>query len=47
MDAASMIMGGAIASIAWIAFIPAIRRSGARTSGSDSCGGDAPTHGAT
>jgi hypothetical protein len=29
MDAASMIMGAAIASVAWIAFIPTIRRSGA------------------
>lgn len=47
MDAASMIMGGAIASIAWIAFIPAIRRSGARAAGHDSCDGDSSTHGTT
>ncbi|TQO22470.1 hypothetical protein FB385_1301 [Paramicrobacterium agarici] len=39
-----MIMGAAIASVAWIAFIPAIRRSGPRPHGSGPAGGDAPTN---
>ncbi|PFG29465.1 hypothetical protein ATJ78_0371 [Paramicrobacterium agarici] len=38
-----MIMGAAIASVAWIAFIPAIRRSGSRPNGSSPASGDAPT----
>jgi len=37
-----MIMGAAIASIAWIAFIPSIRRSGAQTRGTESPSRDIP-----